>query len=241
MHYLLGQILYEQYWMALFNNTPYQRNYNQSKFYIKSTDVNRTIESVQSQMMGLFEKLDPLILPENMTQFSKPQWNSNNKDIVVNAGNFIFLKQELYSPLQKDIILFQFMLRNRVLNLSIMATFWGLILHRIVQTKIFGCPKTEMILDSRMLWIIKTLQKPLKLCPLKSEEKFLSGKQPDTMITMYLQAILVENIWKYLKILNIYVLWVRYFLHYRLHSYYWNVYESLLVPKTNKGHSNRIL
>lgn len=109
--------------MALFNNTPYQRMYNQSKFYIKSTDVNRTIESVQSQMMGLFEKLDPLILPENMTQFSKPQWNSNNKDIVVNAGNFIFLKQELYSPLQKDIILFQFMLRNRVLNLSIMATF----------------------------------------------------------------------------------------------------------------------
>ncbi len=63
MHYVLGQIVYEQYYLELFKNTSYQNSYNQSKFYIKSTDVNRTIESVQSQMMGILENLSPLIIP----------------------------------------------------------------------------------------------------------------------------------------------------------------------------------
>ncbi len=43
MHYLLGNKIYGQYWDKLFNNTNYFDQYNQSKFYIKSTDVNRTI------------------------------------------------------------------------------------------------------------------------------------------------------------------------------------------------------
>lgn len=53
MHYLLGGQIYNLYWSQLFGNTDYVNQYNQSKFYIKSTDVNRTIESVQSHMMGI--------------------------------------------------------------------------------------------------------------------------------------------------------------------------------------------
>ena len=49
MHYVLGQQLYKQYWTKLFNDN----TYNQSRFYVKSTDVNRTIESAQSQLMGI--------------------------------------------------------------------------------------------------------------------------------------------------------------------------------------------
>ena len=43
MHYLLGKRIYEKYWNDLFRSTPYQDNYNQSKFFFKSTNVNRTI------------------------------------------------------------------------------------------------------------------------------------------------------------------------------------------------------
>ncbi len=54
MHYILGQQLYKRYWQKLFGGTPYVSTYNQSKFYVKSTNVNRTIESVQSQLAGIF-------------------------------------------------------------------------------------------------------------------------------------------------------------------------------------------
>ena len=54
MHYILGQNLYATYWNSLFGGTPYFSTYNQSKFYVKSTNVNRTIESVQSQLLGIF-------------------------------------------------------------------------------------------------------------------------------------------------------------------------------------------
>lgn len=54
MHYILGQELYKRYWRTLFGDTPYISTYNQSKFYVKSTNVNRTIESVQSQLAGIF-------------------------------------------------------------------------------------------------------------------------------------------------------------------------------------------
>ena len=51
MHYMLGKMLFKDYWQKLFGDN---LNYNQSKFYFKSTDVNRTIESVQSQLLGIF-------------------------------------------------------------------------------------------------------------------------------------------------------------------------------------------
>ena len=43
MHYLLGGKIYQKYWNDIFGNTNFYNQYNQSKFYIKSTDVNRTI------------------------------------------------------------------------------------------------------------------------------------------------------------------------------------------------------
>ncbi len=54
MHYILGKELYKRYWSDLFANTKFFSTYNQSKFYVKSTNVNRTIESVQSQLAGIF-------------------------------------------------------------------------------------------------------------------------------------------------------------------------------------------
>jgi|JI6StandDraft_1071083.scaffolds.fasta_scaffold253415_1 hypothetical protein len=51
MHYMLGKMLYQDYWGKLFGAG---NQYNQSKFYFKSTDINRTIESIQSQLMGVF-------------------------------------------------------------------------------------------------------------------------------------------------------------------------------------------
>lgn len=60
MHYLLGKAIYKMYWEKIFGQERLRNPSNNSKFYIKSTDVNRTIESCQSHLMGIFENLDPL-------------------------------------------------------------------------------------------------------------------------------------------------------------------------------------
>jgi hypothetical protein len=60
MHYLLGRKIYDQYWKELFEGTEFFDRYNNSKFYIKSTDLNRTIESCQSHLMGIFDRLPKL-------------------------------------------------------------------------------------------------------------------------------------------------------------------------------------
>ena len=52
--------MYDTYWMRLFGGTSNQDKYNQSKFYVKSTDVNRTIESAQSHLYGILESLPAL-------------------------------------------------------------------------------------------------------------------------------------------------------------------------------------
>lgn len=60
MHYLLGKKIYQTYWSQLFGGSPKQNIYNQSKFYFKSTDFNRTLESAQAHLMGIFENLPKL-------------------------------------------------------------------------------------------------------------------------------------------------------------------------------------
>lgn len=74
MHYLLGRKMYETYWKRLFAGTPYEFRYNQSKFYAKSTDVNRTIESAQSHIYGLFEGIPPITLSEADLPYSHPPY-----------------------------------------------------------------------------------------------------------------------------------------------------------------------
>lgn len=96
MHYLLGQQLYKQYWRDLFDGTEFFSTYNQSKFHIKSTDVNRTIESVQSQLMGLFENLNELTLTNDMTFYSRPAWPGINAE----NGNFLFISRNCISNCQ---------------------------------------------------------------------------------------------------------------------------------------------
>lgn len=58
MHYLLGKQLYADYWNQLGLNS----TYNSSFVYIKSTNVNRTLESGESQFLGWMENLDALEL-----------------------------------------------------------------------------------------------------------------------------------------------------------------------------------
>jgi hypothetical protein len=55
--YLLGRTLYQIYWKDLFG--PLDR-YLPHKFHFRSTNANRTIESLQAQLLGLFENLQPL-------------------------------------------------------------------------------------------------------------------------------------------------------------------------------------
>jgi len=74
MHYLLGKKVYATYWKDLFGGTQFEAQYNSSKFYIKATDVNRTIESCQSHLMGIFENLPKLSISNEQVNFSKPLW-----------------------------------------------------------------------------------------------------------------------------------------------------------------------
>lgn len=80
MHYILGQALYKRYWSQLFKDTKYVSTYNQSKFYVKSTNVNRTIESVQSQLAGIFENMDVLRIEKDDVKYSIPQWPDADRE-----------------------------------------------------------------------------------------------------------------------------------------------------------------
>lgn len=113
MHYQLGKKIYSTYWRDLFGGTPFEDRYNQSKFYIKSTDVNRTIESCQSHLMGIFENLPKLEISEAETKYSKPLW----PNVEAFAGEF-FITQGLCSPMPSVIILCPFTWRKLVLTSS---------------------------------------------------------------------------------------------------------------------------
>jgi hypothetical protein len=43
MQYILGKAMYDKYWTQLFEGTPYIDKYHPTQFYVKSTNVNRTI------------------------------------------------------------------------------------------------------------------------------------------------------------------------------------------------------
>lgn len=75
MHYLLGKAMYNTYWNELFAGTEFSNQYNNSKFFFKSTDLNRTIESCQSHLMGLFDSLPKLeVTSTKQANFSSPPW-----------------------------------------------------------------------------------------------------------------------------------------------------------------------
>jgi hypothetical protein len=87
--------MYLRYWNKLFGGTPYEKVYNQSKFYVKSTNVNRTIESVQSQLMGLLEKLNPLTINDQDVNFSLPLW----PDIDTREIGPVYTNAPAYHPI----------------------------------------------------------------------------------------------------------------------------------------------
>ena len=55
MQYILGKSIYKKYWNKLFAGTAYSQKYHPSQILIVSTDINRTLESAQSQVVGLLE------------------------------------------------------------------------------------------------------------------------------------------------------------------------------------------
>lgn len=79
MHYLLGRAMHDKYWAQLFNGTPYLEKYHPSLIYVKSTNVNRTIESAQSQLQGLLEKLPVNELPVSQLKYSFPPYLNSEK------------------------------------------------------------------------------------------------------------------------------------------------------------------
>ncbi len=138
MHYILGQNLYKTYWDQLFSGTPYYNIYNQSKIYVKSTNVNRTIQSVQSQLLGIFENVDKLTLSEKDVPYSLPQWTNVNRQ----AGTFLSIKaMSLSSP--PFSVLSQFMSKRDILVLGIEEIFLGHIPHNFVQIKRYGKSKIK--------------------------------------------------------------------------------------------------
>jgi hypothetical protein len=50
MHYILGRLIYEKYWDELFEGASHL---NASEILVKSTYLNRTIESAQCHLLGL--------------------------------------------------------------------------------------------------------------------------------------------------------------------------------------------
>lgn len=74
MHYLLGQRIFQEYWSNLSLGT----TINASQIYVKSTNINRTIESAQSHLMGLLETLDPLSLSTEEAERALPAWEGIN-------------------------------------------------------------------------------------------------------------------------------------------------------------------
>lgn len=72
MHYVLGKLMYEKYWNQLFEGTPYIDKYHPSQFYVKSTNVNRTIESAQAHLLGMLQNLPPSTLPVEQMDYSMP-------------------------------------------------------------------------------------------------------------------------------------------------------------------------
>ena len=77
--------MYEIYWDKLFAGTPFQYRYNQSKFLVKSTNYNRTIQSAQSHLLGILESLPPLNITENALPYSAPPF----PDVSAQTGNLI--------------------------------------------------------------------------------------------------------------------------------------------------------
>lgn len=83
---MLGKMLYADYWSKLFGTNML---YNQSKFYFKSTDVNRTIESIQSQLLGIFENVQSVNISNNDLGLSLPAWNHT---LTRSSGTCLLIK-----------------------------------------------------------------------------------------------------------------------------------------------------
>lgn len=85
--------------MLLFRGTEFENYYNQTNFYVKSTDFNRTIESAQSHLFGLLEKLPKLQLSKARYNYSLPAWKTFDKSTNVSEIWDIFTTGSTFHPI----------------------------------------------------------------------------------------------------------------------------------------------
>lgn len=57
MLFLLGRSIYSKYWKMMFEGTKHEKNYEHSLIYAKSTNSNRTIESLENLLEGFLVEL----------------------------------------------------------------------------------------------------------------------------------------------------------------------------------------
>ena len=84
--------LYKDYWTQLGLNS----TYNSSYVYIKSTNVNRTLESGEAQFLGWTEDLDPLELNEDEAKLAFPPWETQDFNLSVGA---VFPNSPKFKPM----------------------------------------------------------------------------------------------------------------------------------------------
>lgn len=58
MHYLLGVFMFNKYWEDLFGQTKEGQRLTPGLIYAKSTDTNRTIESLEYLLAGLLASVE---------------------------------------------------------------------------------------------------------------------------------------------------------------------------------------
>lgn len=104
MQYVLGKMMYDKYWRALFGGTPDQTSYNPHAVYVRSTNLNRTIQSALSQLQGIYSNLKPLELPVQHMNISLPPFAGSSQYADKNDENkatfYVFgTKQPFYHPI----------------------------------------------------------------------------------------------------------------------------------------------
>ena len=82
MHFLLGSELRQRY---VLSQSVFDPEFNSTQIYVRSTDLNRTITSAQSQLMGLFPPPNGPTVSDSMGDVAVPPISVQKEANIVNA------------------------------------------------------------------------------------------------------------------------------------------------------------